>query len=192
MIAGINAHNSAAEKEPLILKRSESYIGVLIDDLVNKGTEEPYRMFTSRAEYRILLRQDNADLRLTELGYNIGLANESRLLNMIHKKENIKNITKRLKEIKVSPENINSVLVEKGSAEIREKVSVFTLLKRPNIGTEDLRSIADINELFGKYTQQEIEQAEIEVKYHDYIEKEEQIVRKVLHLKFQNLFRFQL
>ncbi|HEX8547221.1 MAG TPA: tRNA uridine-5-carboxymethylaminomethyl(34) synthesis enzyme MnmG [Cytophagaceae bacterium] len=188
LVAGINAHNSAFEKEPFIMKRSDSYIGVLIDDLVNKGTEEPYRMFTSRAEYRILLRQDNADLRLTELGYNMGLAAHSRFLNMIHKKENIKSISKRLREIKVSPDAINDILTAKGSAEIKEKVSVFTLLKRPNIETGDLRSISEINDLYDKYNLHELEQAEIEVKYHDYIEKEEQIVKKVSTLENLKIF----
>src|SRR5688572_26166390 len=141
LMAGINAHNKVHEKDPFILKRSEAYIGVLIDDLVNKGTLEPYRMFTSRAEYRILLRQDNADLRLTELGHKLGLASDTRMEHVIDKRNDIKNLREELFKIKVEPEIINDGLVSLSTSTIREKSNAINLIRRPQIGIKDLKTL---------------------------------------------------
>ena len=131
LMAGINAHNLTTGKPEFILGRSEAYIGVLIDDLINKGTDEPYRMFTSRAEYRILLRQDNADLRLTEKGYQIGLATKERYNAMLKKKKNIAEILEAIKHQKVKPLFINPILEALGSAPLKEGCKLYKLLKRP-------------------------------------------------------------
>src|SRR6187549_1390883 len=136
LMAGINAHNKVHEKDPFILKRSEAYIGVLIDDLVNKGTQEPYRMFTSRAEFRILLRQDNADLRLTELGHKIGLASDQRMEAVLDKRSDISALTEQLKKTKVDPASINDDLLSFETSAIKEKVTMGHLLKRPEIGMD--------------------------------------------------------
>lgn len=180
LIAGINASLKVQEEEPFILKRSDAYIGVLVDDLINKGTEEPYRMFTSRAEFRLLLRQDNADLRLTQLGHNIKLASDERLEKMQEKKSSTAKLINDLKQKKLNPDLINSELEAIGTAAIQEKISAEKLLKRPQIGMEELRLIDnDLKEYLDKYTQEVLEQAEIQIKYDSYIEKESLLVEKL-------------
>lgn len=188
LMAGINAHNKVHQKEEFILSRSEAYIGVLIDDLVTKGTEEPYRMFTSRAEYRILLRQDNADIRLTKKGYDLGLASEERLKRVEEKISKTNELVKQLKSIRVAADDINHILEEKGSAIIKEKATLFQLLKRPNVNIQDLLKGNHALNVEANWPSQEIlEQAEIEVKYSDYIEKEEQIAKKMSSLDDWNI-----
>ncbi len=180
LMAGINAHNKVHEKEPLILKRSEAYIGVLIDDLVNKGTQEPYRMFTSRAEYRILLRQDNADLRLTEIGHKLGLATDERFQNLLKKKEAIAQLTKELKALRVEPEVVNNSLTELGTATISEKIPAENLLKRPHIGMSELKKVdAEIGKVLEKYEEEILQQVEIITKYESYIEREQKLATKI-------------
>lgn len=180
LIAGINAANTVMETEAFVMKRSEGYIGVLIDDLINKGTEEPYRMFTSRAEYRILLRQDNADLRLTKKGYDMGLAKADRIEKLIQKETAIDEIKNWLKTYKVSPEAVNGVLESLGSATIREKCSLETFIKRPDVSISDLGKIGhEVSQYLRKYSSETIEQAEIQIKYQNYIEKEENLVNKI-------------
>ena len=180
LIAGINASLKVQERDPFLLKRSDAYIGVLIDDLINKGTEEPYRMFTSRAEFRLLLRQDNADLRLTKKGHDIGLASDERLAKMNEKKESTAKLINDLKQKKFSPESINSGLVQSGTAPVSEKISAEKLLKRPQIGIQNLRTFnPEIEEYISKYSNDVLEQAEIQIKYDSYIEKEQQMVDKL-------------
>lgn len=180
LMAGINAHNKVHSKESFVLKRSEAYIGVLIDDLVNKGTLEPYRMFTSRAEYRILLRQDNADLRLTQKGYAIGLASDERLQALIEKKSALKNILHDLSSTKVEPEQINEGLARINSSPIREKNSLANLLKRPEIGVNEVRALhPSMATLLSKFSKEVAEQAEIVVKYEPYIDREQKMADKI-------------
>ncbi len=184
LVAGINASLKVQEEEPFILKRSEAYIGVLIDDLINKGTEEPYRMFTSRAEFRLLLRQDNADLRLTQHGYDIGLASEERLKNMLDKKSKTAALINDLRQKKLIPDSINEVLEKIGTATILEKVSAEKLLKRPQMGMEELKSIdEELNAYLSKYSKEVLEQAEIQIKYDSYIDKEQQLVDKLSNME---------
>ena len=184
LMAGINAHNAAKELEPLILKRNDAYIGVLVDDLINKGTEEPYRMFTSRAEYRILLRQDNADLRLTELGHKIGLADDERIETLNAKKEAIKAISDFVSSYSVAPEDVNALLEGVGSAEMRQKMKLDKVLARPHVGLDLLaKGIPELKALLSKYSKETIESAEIELKYEGYIEKEMEVANKMLKLE---------
>ncbi|MGY6522208.1 MAG: tRNA uridine-5-carboxymethylaminomethyl(34) synthesis enzyme MnmG [Mongoliitalea sp.] len=184
LIAGINAALKVKEEEPFILKRSDAYIGVLIDDLINKGTEEPYRMFTSRAEFRLLLRQDNADLRLTEHGYKIGLADEVRYQKMLHKKSETAKLINDLQQKRVSPDEVNLGLEEIGSASLKEKITAEKLLKRPQIGMQELKSLhPDLNTYLSKYSKEVLEQAEVQIKYDSYIEKEQQMVDKLNNME---------
>jgi len=184
LMAGINAHNKINEREPLILKRSEAYIGVLIDDLVNKGTIEPYRMFTSRAEYRILLRQDNADLRLTELGHKQGLASDERLAAVNTKTGDILACLNDLKMLRATPDETNPVLQTLDASPIDEKVPVMNLLKRTQIGIADLTKInSTFSATINKYDPDVLEQVEIMVKYEPYIEREQKLADKIESLE---------
>lgn len=188
LMAGTNAHNKAYEKEEFILKRNEAYIGVLIDDLVNKGTDEPYRMFTSRAEFRTLLRQDNADIRLTQKGYNLGLASENRLERMKYKRENADTIVREIKTNKITPDSANTYLERIGSTTIREKSSIYSILKRPEINIENIRLIDNgIKKFLDQYDEEVIEQAVINIKYESYIEKELLMVEKMTRLEDLNI-----
>lgn len=184
LVAGINASLKVQEKDPFKLKRSEAYIGVLVDDLINKGTEEPYRMFTSRAEFRLLLRQDNADLRLTQHGFDIGLASLERLEKMQEKKSNTAKLINDLKQKKLSPESINPGLEGIGTATIIEKTSAEKLLKRPQLGISELKAIdQELNAYLEKYPKEVLEQAEIQIKYDSYIDKEQQLVDKLSNME---------
>jgi tRNA uridine 5-carboxymethylaminomethyl modification enzyme len=184
LMAGINAHRNVNNLDPFVLKRSEAYIGVLIDDLINKGTEEPYRMFTSRAEYRTLLRQDNADIRLTEKGYEIGLADEGRLNAVRKKKREVAEIIAAFSNTKLTPEEINSSLEQIGTATLREKTSLAQLLKRPQISIHQLlEANLTVSSLLQEYSEDSIQQAEINLKYDSYIEKEMLLVEKMNKLE---------
>lgn len=186
-IAGINAHQKINDKHELIMKRSESYIGVLIDDLVTKGTEEPYRMFTSRAEHRLLLRQDNADIRLSPIGYDLGLISEERLSKVSAKVKNSDDIVKHLKATSIEPAEINSVLQELGTSPISQNVKLFQILTRPQVSFKDLRANKALNALLNQYNKETVEQAEIKVKYESYFEKEMEIVNKMKRMEDQEI-----
>lgn len=184
IMAGMNAHLKINNQPPLILQRSEAYIGVLIDDLISKGTEEPYRMFTSRAEFRTLLRQDNADLRLTEMSYKLGLAKEERMRRVEEKTKQVTEIKNVLNTESIEPETINTFLTDIDSATITEKQKASKLLLRPNIS---LQQILSNNELLrdemDAFDTECLEQAEIQIKYERYIEKEKEIVERMATLE---------
>ncbi len=184
LMAGINASRNAKEEEPFVLKRSDAYIGVLIDDLINKGTDEPYRMFTSRAEYRTLLRQDNADLRLTRLGFDIGLASHERLTLVTEKETNVARIKKLLTEFTVDRDMAAGLLASNNSPDLNEKIRATKLLLRPGIGLKDMiLAIPSLNEAIGDADPMVLEQVEIQVKYDVYIEKEHELVTKMSGLE---------
>ena len=179
LIAGINASQKINNKEPLILKRNDAYIGVLIDDLVTKGTKEPYRMLTSRAEYRLLLRHDNADLRLREYGYNIGLINEEQYSRFIKKKKKIIELEDLLKNTKVTPKKVtNDYLKEIGTVEIYDSISLYNLLKRPEVSYENIKKYIDLD-----FNNEVIEQVELKIKYEGYIKKAIKEAEKMLNME---------
>ena len=191
LMAGINAHLKINEKDPLILKRSEAYIGVLIDDLVTKGTDEPYRMFTSRAEFRTILRQDNADVRLTQLSHNLGLADDMRLKLVSDKIRHTSETEDFIRNHSVSPEEINPLLEELGTEPVRQKVKMLGLLLRPQVGISPLLDKIPAFSAFShtipeSFRAEVLEQAEIRLKYEGYIEKESEIVNKFI--KLENVF----
>jgi len=185
LIAGINAHLNVIEEEPFILKRSEAYIGVLIDDLINKGTKEPYRMFTSRAEYRILLRQDNADLRLTPLAAKLGLTGaENRMQRVDEKRDGMLKIEKMIIKLSVTPDQVNGFFETIGSQQVNQKVKLISVLRRPHVHLADLRNIIPgLNDDLKPFDAETVLLAETDVKYAGYVKKEQDLVDKMGRLE---------
>ena len=183
LVAGINACRIIDDLEPLVLKRNESYIGVLIDDLVNKGTDEPYRMFTSRAEYRILLRGENADFRLTPIGNHLGLAKSDRFEKMKKRHEEVEKIMEQFNEIRISPKEIDPILEKLGGTPLKQQMPLSQIITRPEIGLNDLMEIQKVREILQVYSNTALDSAEIEQKYKGYIQKEQDIAQKAVHLE---------
>jgi tRNA uridine 5-carboxymethylaminomethyl modification enzyme len=193
LMAGINAHLSINDKNPFILGRGEAYIGVLIDDLINKGTTEPYRMFTSRAEYRILLRQDNADLRLMPKGFELGTISQEEYDVLSNKRENISSLIKTMRKTSVTPKDANPILSKYNTSEIPQNYLLDKVLARPQISYKQLLEIEPVNNLLGSYSSEELAQAEIEIKYQGYIKNEQENVAKLTrleHIKIPEDFDF--
>jgi len=179
LMAGINAHQKNNNLPPFVLQRNEAYIGVLIDDLITKGTNEPYRMFTSRAEYRILLRQDNADVRLTALGHALGLADDDRLKTVQEKEKQVASLITQFKDISIQPDQINGIIEGKGGSPIRQKQKMFSLLQRPELQVNDFLFLDVVKPYTSSQSNVELlEQAEIQTKYQGYIDKEEDFAKK--------------
>jgi tRNA uridine 5-carboxymethylaminomethyl modification enzyme len=184
LMAGINAHLKVRELEPLVLKRSEAYIGVLVDDLISKGTQEPYRMFTSRAEYRTLLRQDNADLRLTAISRRLGLASEARVERLREKETGVADIKLIINELSIEPGELNGFLESKSSAPLSQKQKLSQILLRPGISLQELAAaLPKLGEALRGYRPEIIEQAEVQVKYDVYIEKERELVGRMSQME---------
>ena len=190
MMAGINASLALRDQQPLVLSRTEAYIGVLIDDLITKGVDEPYRMFTSRAEYRILLRQDNADSRLTELSHQLGLAKEERYQKYLVKRQKVEEIKSFLNETYVYPDQINGLLEQNGSSRIDQKTKLSYLLLRPQIGLSDMIPALSSLEQYrdaDRFSKECLEEAEIQIKYDSYIQKEKELAEKLNRLEYIKL-----